>query len=90
MKKAVFCMKKATFVWKVEFFCTKISLIEKNEPDSTMVNISGTKFAEELLGPDRLEVVDEKLPELEDVVPAEVVPPLDDYDLIVHNTLDAA
>jgi hypothetical protein len=55
-----------------------------------MVNISGTKFAEELLGPDRLEVVDEKLPELEDVVPAEVVPPLDDYDLIVHNTLDAA
>ncbi len=65
-------------------------LFNKNEPDSTMVNVSGTKFAEELLGPDRLEVVDEKLPELEDVVPAEVVPPFDDYDLITCNTVDAA
>jgi hypothetical protein len=68
----------------------KFHFLKKNEPDSTMIDVSGTKFPEELLGPDRLEVVDEKLPELEDVVPAEVVPPLNDYDLIVHNTLDAA
>ncbi len=55
-----------------------------------MVDVAGTKLAEKLLGPDRLEVVDEKLPELEDIVPAEVVPPFDDNNLIVHNTLDAA
>jgi hypothetical protein len=71
---------------KKGFFCTE----KNNEPNSTMVNISGTKFAEELLGPDRLEVVDEKLPELEDVVPAEVVPPLNYHNLIVHNTVGAA
>ncbi len=55
-----------------------------------MVDVSGTKLAKELLGPDRLEVVDEKLPELEDVVSAEIVPPFDDHDLIVQNTVDAA
>ena len=46
-----------------------------------MVDVPGAKFAEELLGSERLEVVDEELPELEDVVAGEVVPPLDDDDL---------
>ncbi len=34
-----------------------------------MVDVSGAKFSKELLGPEGLEVVDEELPELEDVVP---------------------
>jgi hypothetical protein len=34
-----------------------------------VVDVSGAKFSKELLGPEGLEVIDEELPELEDVVP---------------------
>jgi hypothetical protein len=38
-------------------------------PDSAVIDVAGAEFSEELLRPDRLEVVDEELPQLEDVVP---------------------
>jgi hypothetical protein len=38
-----------------------------------VVDVSGAKFSKELLGPEGLQVIDEELPELEDVVPVEKV-----------------
>ena len=46
-----------------------------------MVDVPRAKLSEELLGSEGLEVVDEELPELEDVVAREVVPAFDDDDL---------
>ena len=47
-----------------------------------MIDISSAKLSKELFGPQGLEVVDEELPELEDVVPGEVLATFDDDDLV--------
>jgi hypothetical protein len=46
-----------------------------------VINISRAKLSEELFGTQRLEVVDEELPELEDVVPGEVLATFNDDNL---------
>jgi hypothetical protein len=46
-------------------------------PDSTVIDVSRAKLSEELFGTQRLEVVDEELPELEDVVPGKVLATFD-------------
>ena len=39
-----------------------------------MIDSSCTEFAEELLGPEHLEIMDEERPEVKDVVPGETIP----------------
>jgi len=56
-------------------------MLMKLTPDSTVIDVSRAKLPEELFGSERLEVVDEELPELEDVIPGEVLATFDDYDL---------
>jgi hypothetical protein len=46
-----------------------------------MINSTSTKFAEELFGPEVLQVCDEERPEVKDVVPGEAVTFLHQYHL---------